>query len=120
MAKTTFEREKPSYDKSPFVYVTDAIHPCVTGWDKIAAELQRAIGRGRVEKPILVVECYPGVDELAVLNELKSRLAPKLVIHAADAWYSPAKIDQLVAPFLGGDDSMFGRFSGLSLVNFFD
>jgi hypothetical protein len=111
---------KSNYDKSPFVAVTNALHPCVTGWDKIAAELQRATGRGRVEKPILVVDCYPGVDELAVLNELKSRLAPKLAIHAADAYHSPEKIEKLVAPFLGSDDSVSGRFAGLSLVNFFN
>lgn len=111
---------KSNYDKAPFVAVTSPLHPCLTGWDKIAAELQRAIGRGRVEKPILVVDCYPGVDEAAVLNELTSRLAPKLVIHAADAYHTPEKIDKLVAPFLSGDDSAFGRFSGLSLVNFFN
>ncbi len=96
------------------------MHPCVTGWDKIASELQRAIGRGRVEKPILVVDCYPGVDELQVLNALQSRLAPKLVIHAADAYHPTEIIDKLVAPFLGSDDSMFGRMAGLSLVNFFN
>ncbi|HEX4348790.1 MAG TPA: mannose-6-phosphate isomerase [Verrucomicrobiae bacterium] len=111
---------KSNYDQSPFVTVTSTLHPCVTGWDKIAAELQRAIGRGRVEKPILVVDCYPGVDELAVLNELQSRLAPKLAIHAAEAYHSSEKIETLVAPFLGSDDSAFGRMSGLSLVNFFN
>ena len=73
-----------------------------------------------MEKPILVVDCYPGVDELAVLNELKSRLTPKLVIHAADAYHPAEKIDKLVAPFLGRDDFASGRMSGLSLVNFFD
>ena len=107
-----------NYDQSPYVAVTNAT--CASGWDKIAAELQRAVGRGRIEKPILVVDCYPGVDELTVLNELKSRLAPKLAIHAAEAYHSPEKIDKLVAPFLGHEDSMLGRFSGLSLVNFFD
>jgi hypothetical protein len=111
---------KSNYDRFPFVTVSDPTSSCVAGWDEIAEELRRAVRRGRIEKPILVVDCYPGVDELAVLNELKSRLAPKLVVHAADAYHSPAKIDQLVAPFLGNDDSAFGRFSGLSLVNFFD
>jgi hypothetical protein len=100
--------------------VTNATHPCVAGWDEIASELRLAIGRGRVEKPILVVDCYPGVNELAVLNELKSLLAPKLAIHAAEAYHSPEKIEKLVAPFLGSDDSAFGRLSGLSLVNFFN
>jgi len=111
---------KSNYDKFPFVAVTEAIHPCVTGWDKIAEELKRVIGRGRNEKPILVVDCYPGVDETTVLNELTSRLAPKLAIHAAEAYHPPEKIEKLVAPFLGDDQAPFGRFSGLSLVNFFN
>jgi hypothetical protein len=111
---------KSNYDRFPFVAVTNALHPCVTGWDNIASELQRAIVRGRVEKPILVVDCYPGVDELAVLHGLKSRLTPKLVIHAAEAYHSTETIDKLVAPFLGSDDSVSGHMSGLSLVNFFN
>ncbi|HUC85486.1 MAG TPA: class I mannose-6-phosphate isomerase [Candidatus Acidoferrales bacterium] len=111
---------KSNYDKYPFVAVPGAAQECVLGWDKIAAELQRAIAKGRSEKPIIVVDCYPGVDEGAMLNELGSRLAPKLTIHAADAYHSPDKIDKLVAPFLGGDDPVFGYLSGLSLVNFFN
>jgi hypothetical protein len=111
---------KSSYDRFPFVAVTNAAHPCVIGWDKIAPELQRAVARGRIEKPILVVDCYPGVDEMAVLNELRSSLNPKLAIHAAEAYHPTETIDKLVAPFLGGDDPVSGRMSGLSLVNFFD
>ena len=114
------EMKKSNYDKFPFVAVPDAGHECAIGWDPIAAELQRAVAKGRTPKPILAVECYPGVDELAVLMELKSRLAPALAIHAQDAYRLPEKIDKLVAPYLGGDDPVFGYLSGLSLVNFFD
>lgn len=96
------------------------MHPCVTGWDGIASELRRAIAIGRVDKLILAVECYPGVDELAVLHELKLRLDPKLTIHAADACHPPEKINQLVAPFLAGKDPVPGRRFGLSLVNLFN
>src|SRR5579862_9025427 len=110
---------KSDYDKFPFVAVTDAVHECVVGWDKISVELQRAIAKGRSEKPILVVDCYLGVDELAALNELQTRLAPQLTIHAADAYHSPERIDKLVAPFLG-DPPASERASGLSLVNFFN
>jgi len=110
-----------NYDKYPFVAVPDTSkEDCVAGWTDIASCLQKAILKRRSAKPILVVECYPGVDEMAVLNELKSRLSPALTIHAADAMLSPAKIDKLVERSLGGDDPVFGRLSGLSLVNFFD
>lgn len=111
---------KPNYDKFPFVAVPDAEHECVVGWDKIGAELQHAIAKRRTEKPILVVDCYPAVNELGVLNELQNRLAPQLTIHAVDAYYSPEKIDQLVAPFLDRENPVSGHSSGLLLVNLFN
>jgi len=110
---------KDKHDKAPFVAVANAVHGCRLGWPAIADELQQAIAKGRNVKPILVVECYPGVDELTVLKELESRLSPALAIHAAEALLPAAKIDALVAPFLGGDDPRFGHPSHLSLVNFF-
>jgi len=111
---------KSNYEKFPFVTVSDAADACVTGWAEIAGCLQQFIDKRRTEKLILVVECYPGVDESAVFNELKSRLSPALAIHAAEAMYASGKIDALVTPFLGGDDPVFGYLSGLALPNFFD
>ena len=111
---------KPNFDKFPFVAVPDASHECVIGWDNIAAELQRAIAKSRTEKPILVVECYPGVNEIAVLDELQTRLAPALTILAADAYHSPEKIDNFAASLFVGDGLIAGQTSDLSLVNFFN
>jgi hypothetical protein len=111
---------KSNYDKFPFVAVQDAAHECVIGWDKIAQELQRAIARNRTEKPLLVVDCYTGVDEFTLLNELQTRLAPKLMIHAMDAYHSPERIDTLVAPFLDDEEPAIGHVAGLSLVHFFN
>jgi len=111
---------KSNYDKFPFVSVPDAADACVTGWDDIGAHLQKFIAQRHTPKTIFIVECYPGVDEAAVLNELKSRLNPTLTVHAAAAMYKSEKIDSLVAPFLGGDDPVFGFLSGLSLAKFFD
>jgi hypothetical protein len=115
---------KSKFDDLPFVPVPDAGHECAIGWDKIVEELQRAISKSRVEKPILVVDCYAGVDELAIVNEFQSRLAPTLTIHAEDAYHPPEKINELVAPFLHADDPVqninTSHSSDLSLVNFFD
>lgn len=111
---------RSNYDKLPFVTVPESDNACVVGWDAIAAQLQKDLNSHRAQKPILVVECYPGVDEAAVLRELQQRLQPALTISARDALYPPKKIDALVAPFLGGDDPVFGFLSGLSLVHFFD
>jgi len=70
---------KCNYDKSPFVPVSNAVHGCRLGWSAIGDELQQALAKGRSEKPILVVECYPGVDEPTIIKELKARLSPRRV-----------------------------------------
>jgi mannose-6-phosphate isomerase class I len=114
------EMRKSNYDKFPFVAVPGAEPACVAGWNDIGTRLQKFIAQRHTPKTIVIVECYPGVNEATVLNELKSRLNPVLAVHAADAMYRPEKIDALVAPFLGGDDPVFGFLSGLTLPNFFD
>ncbi len=111
---------KSNYDKFPAIAVPDSAGAAVTGWPAIADRLRRA-GEGRgARRTVLVVECYPGVDETAVRGELARHLTPALTIAASEALLPPDKIDALVAPFLGGDDPVFGFLSGLTLPQFFD
>lgn len=111
---------KPSrYDKFPVVPVPDAADACVTGWDAIVERLRQTIARQGAPRTVLVVECYPGVDVEAVRQELERRLRPVLTLRAAEAMLSPAKVDALVEPFLGGDDPVFGFLSDLTLPQFF-
>jgi mannose-6-phosphate isomerase class I len=112
--------KKSTYDKLPFVVAPDGERACVAGWDAIATRLQQAITRHCADKTILIVECYPGVDETSVLRELQQRLAPALSLSASEALHDPEKINDLVTPFLGGDDPVFGFLSGLALPQFFD
>ena len=109
-----------NYDKFPCVPVPGGEPACVQGWDAIAARLNQTIARRAARKTVLVVECYPGVQEEEALRELEPRLKPSLTLRACEAMLSPGKIDTLVAPFLGGDDPVFGFLSGLTLPQFFD
>ncbi len=109
-----------NYDKFPFVQVPGGEAACVNGWDDIATRLGRAISQRATKKTVAVLECYVGVDELAIAREIQSRLEPALVLHARDALSGPESIDELVAPFLGGDDPVFGFLCGLTLPQFFD
>ena len=109
-----------AYDKSPFVAVPDGADACVTGWDAIGERLRQAIAQRTARKTVVAVECYPGVQEAEVLRELQARLQPALTLHANEAMLLPESIDALVAPFLGGDDPVFGFLCGLTLPQFFD
>jgi len=108
-----------TYDKLPFIQVPDGEACCVQGWGDIVARLRQAVARRKPGKTIIVVECYPGVAEAAIIQALESGLTPVLVLQAADALLAPAEIDTLVAPFLGGADPVFGFLSGLTLPQFF-
>ena len=111
---------KSNYDKFPFVSVPTSGDACVSGWDAISARLQQAISKRAARKTVLVVECYTGVHEDEALRELRSRLKPALALRTNEAMLPPEKIDALVAPFLGGDDPVFGFLTGLALPEFFD
>ena len=51
---------------------------------------------------------------------MQSRLEPALALRAGEALLPPEKIDALVAPFLGGNDPVFGFLTDLTLPEFFD
>ncbi len=109
-----------NYDKFPFVPVPGGETGCVQGWAGIAARLRQRMAQRVAKKTVLVVDCYVGVDEALVIHELQSQLMPALVLRAADAMLAPEEVDALVAPFLGGDDPVFGFICGLALPQFFD
>lgn len=107
-----------TYDKAPVVAAPGGANCCVRGWEPIAERLRVAVGSRR--RTVATIECYTGVDETTILSELKARLAPALTLRAAEALLAPREIDSLVAPFLGGNDPVFGFLSGLTLPQFFD
>jgi mannose-6-phosphate isomerase class I len=108
-----------NYDKFPVIDVPGSTGAGVEGWERIAERLAARIAQ-LPPKTVLTVECYAGVDEAAVTAELSRRLGAAKVIRAAEALLPPDRIDALVAPFLGGNDPVFGFMCGLALPQFFD
>ena len=111
---------KPNYEKHPFVAVPGAEDACAAGWSAIGQRLRAAVTARGQGKTVVVVECYPGVDEAAVLAALTAELQPSLTINAAVALRPEEEVNRLCEPFLGGDDPVFGFLCGLTLPQFFD
>ncbi len=111
-----------NYDKFPVVSVPGFASECWRGWDAILSELQRVIADGRSAKRRFVValECYAGVFEDDIVARLRDGLPDAQFIKAADAFKPASEIETLVAPYLGGDDPIFGFLSPLTMAAFLD
>lgn len=110
---------RSNYDKTPCIEVPETAGACVKGWDAVARRLNDEPGLRR-DRCVVAVECYPGVDEPAVVAQLTARLATNLVVVMADGLLPPDKIDKLLRPYLGGTDPVFGRLTDLRLPELFD
>lgn len=76
------------------------------------------------ERGTVIVDGYVGVrfDEfVSSLNEALSAAGKTALWWSVDsALKSPAEIDKMIEPFLGGDDPLFGYRASLELKDFFD
>ena len=108
---------RSNYDKFPFVRVSDSDADCIPGWEAIAKRLDAAlVGKSSV----VCVECYPGANLDEIERGLHSVLQPKLVVRAGDCLKSSQQLDAMLAPYLGGNDPVFGRMNGVTLQDFLD
>lgn len=121
---------KPNYDKHPRVDVPGGAGHAWESWDAIATQLRRHVSAVRPHgNCIIAIECYTGVfvDEICsgLMPEFAGNCVPPhgsggqtLWIDTRKIFLSPATIDELVAPDLGGDDPLFGFLSRLTLDRF--
>jgi mannose-6-phosphate isomerase class I len=101
----------PNYDKFPSIPVP-APHDAALwqGWEAIAARLAATLADRAGGLRVVAVECYPGVHHGAVAAALAGApaLQGAIVVDTHEAFRTPTAIDALVAPYLGGDDPVFG------------
>lgn len=105
----------PNYDKFPSVAVRGHDDAVSTGWLAIRERIA-AIERDRL---VLAIECYSGVFVSELEENLRS-VAAEWHSTQREVFESPSAIDELVAPDLGGDDPIFGRYTRLNLIDFLD
>lgn len=109
-----------NYDRYPVVEVPDSGGRCSIGWKAIAENLNFFVRQKVLKKTVLVVECYPGVNEHEIINQLQLHFSADLILKSSEALLPPDAIRVLTEPFSGGDDPIFGFLSGLTLPQFFD
>lgn len=104
---------RSTYDKFPFVQVTSTSP--IQGWGDIAAALRAKLGGHGV----LTIDCYPGWNEVELLEFVRQHLRPELLVESRDAMH-PAEHVAAKTRDEVTDDPVFGRLTRLSLRDFFD
>ncbi len=106
-----------NYDKFPVVDIP-ILDAAWRGWDSLCERLRQEIKA----RPgcIIAAECYTGLHDDEVAGELRRRLGAGHWITTKEAFKPAAEIDRMLAPYLGGDDPLFGFLSPLTLDSFFD
>ncbi|MBS0351167.1 MAG: class I mannose-6-phosphate isomerase [Proteobacteria bacterium] len=112
--------ENTQYDLFPTVEVNGFADQCWRGWPAVCAEIRRLIVEKQSSSLVVAVETYTGLYDDELLAELPSGLQPQTLLRTQQALKSPSEIESLIAPYLGGDDPLFGFYSPLTLNSFFD
>lgn len=112
MAYLDFES---TYEKSPETIVWGS-HAAWSGWD----EVLDGIGELASDRDarVVTVDVYPGIRD-DVLERLRERLSPSLVIDMRELLPSQGDLDRMLAPFLT-DDRVRGRMCYMTMEEFLD
>ena len=101
------------YDPFPKISVSGSSEAVSLGFPAICERLRRLIR----QKTVITVECYPGVDQEAVLEGL-SPLGFSAVLHSDDLAFEPEKMDRLLAQDMTSDP-VFGIMTIRRLADYF-
>ena len=102
---------KPNYDKYPATVIDGNI---LQGWGEIRDVLASKLS----EKAVLAVDCYTGVYEKELIDEL-SLLQPAEIILVNGLYKDEKVIAEMTERFMT-DDVLFGYVTNLCLADYFD
>lgn len=115
---------RSNYDKSPFIQVEGHNDVCREGWEAVCRTIEAAVNRTEGYRSVeghfrvVLLECYPGVQDEEVLPRLQAAL-PGRWIHTSEAMWSEEKMLDLVYPDVT-DDPVFGHITRLEMGDLFD
>lgn len=106
-----------NYDLFPATQISDRDEDCLLGWSEIFAELGKAMAKD--DRPIIAIECYPGVVLNSLREVLAAHFADATVVDVGDAYLEPASLEDQFGDTLTLDP-VFGRLNHWTIDSYFD
>ena len=108
-----------NYDKFPFIRVESENTSCIAGWKNIIDHLNEKIKSANKKKIIVAIECYHGINDDEVAEQLQKNLKHFVWINSKSSFKEENEIRKMVQPDVT-DDSVFGYLTRLNMINYFD
>jgi len=106
----------PNFSKVPVIHVREFNDGYSKGWDNIFRKINGNLSDSRLNKRIVVVDCYQGIFFDELLKIFSENLRPDLVITSTDYFLSPEDISRITWPDVT-DDRIFGYLTRLNIFN---
>lgn len=109
-----------NYDKYPVVQLPDTYtEACFSGWEAITGEIRQKLQAINKREKILVVECYPGVDEKEIRNVFEAAFPDALCIHSKEGMLEEEELNALLKEDVT-EDELFGYMTRRNIDCYFD
>ncbi len=116
----THQHKKSNYDKYPVIAVgSKYASSCCCGWDAITGELHRRIEEIDKVKKIVVIECYQGILDEEVSNNLRQAFPGALFIDSRQGMLNETELNIKLSNDIT-DDDLFGYMTRLNIDAYFD
>ncbi|RYD50166.1 MAG: mannose-6-phosphate isomerase [Verrucomicrobiaceae bacterium] len=105
---------RSNYNKEPQVVVSGMDDQCWSGWVEIMEEIL-----ARKAPTVLAVECYLGVNVNEIAAAVRSYIPSASIFESETAFHDTETIENMVEPFIGKNDPIFGYRSALRMESYF-
>lgn len=77
------DTREPNFNQHPYIEANQ--FDCFSSYDEIGYEIKQKLNQMEQQKKIIVIDCYHGVNQSALLDNLITDLQPDEIIHTEDA-----------------------------------
>jgi hypothetical protein len=105
-----------TYDRFPYIRVTENDAECSVGWQDIGRTLEACFVQA--SSTVAAVELYPGCNMNEISSCLRGLLNPDSILHSEDALLSPRELEEKFGE-TPGSDPVFAFMHPWQLENFF-
>ena len=107
---------KANYDKYPEIVVSEHNSGAFLGYEEICGEIK---GKVNGKKTVVAIDCYPGVYEDELLENILKHVSFDKVVLTKDVFLDGDKLDELLNDDLT-DDRVFGKMTTMELSDLLD